>query len=147
MLKTLDISPDEKITKRSEPTNKAKTKTNVVKGLKAYLNGLKNYLTTYQGFKIRFVILKIYIYPDIFWIIICLIQIFNSWTSVIHLSLGTHATEYQNINEKNRMRYFLKNIFWLKHFPVTTNCRSRHSRVFCEKCSENFINFSEEHSQ
>ena len=25
---------------------------------------------------------------------------------------------------------FLKNIFWLKHFPVTTNCRSQHLRVF-----------------
>ena len=33
----------------------------------------------------------------------------------------------------NRMRYFFKNIFWSKHFPVTTNCRSRHSRVFLVK--------------
>ena len=33
----------------------------------------------------------------------------------------------------NRMRYFLKNIFWSKHFPATTNCRSRHSRVFLVK--------------
>ena len=48
----VDIFPDEKITKTSEPTNQAKTKTNVVKGLKTYLNGSKNYLTTYQGFNI-----------------------------------------------------------------------------------------------
>ena len=54
-----DIFPDEKITKKSEPTNQAKTKTNIVKGLKTYLNGSKNYLTTYQGFKICLVILKI----------------------------------------------------------------------------------------
>ena len=33
----------------------------------------------------------------------------------------------------NRMRYFFKNIFWSKHFPATTNCRSRHSRVFLVK--------------
>ena len=49
----LDIFPDEKIMRRSEPTNQAKTKTNIVRGLKTYLDGLKNYLTTYQGFKIR----------------------------------------------------------------------------------------------
>ena len=55
----VDIFPDEKITKRSEPTNQAKTKTNIVKGLKTYLNGLKNCLTTYQRFKICLVILKI----------------------------------------------------------------------------------------
>ena len=55
----IDIFPDEKITKRSEPTNQAKTKTNIAKGLKTYLNGSKDYLTTYQGFKIRLVILKI----------------------------------------------------------------------------------------
>ena len=53
------IFPDEKITKRSEPTNQAQTKINIAKGLKTYLNDLKNYLTTYQGFKIRHVILKI----------------------------------------------------------------------------------------
>ena len=35
----VDIFPDEKIKKRSEPTNQAKTKTNIVKGLKTYLNG------------------------------------------------------------------------------------------------------------
>ena len=45
--------------KRSEPTNQAQTKINIVKGLKTYLNDSKNYLTTYQGFKIRLVILKI----------------------------------------------------------------------------------------
>ena len=55
----VDIFPDEKITKRSEPTNQAQTKINIVKGLQTYLNDLKNYLTTNQGFKIRLVILKI----------------------------------------------------------------------------------------
>ena len=44
----IDIFPDEKITKRSEPTNQAPTKINFAKGLKAYLNDLRNYLTTYQ---------------------------------------------------------------------------------------------------
>ena len=51
--------PDEKIMKRSEPTNQAQTKINIVKSLQIYLNDLKNYLTTYQGFKIHLVILKI----------------------------------------------------------------------------------------
>ena len=46
------IFPDEKITKRSEPTNQAQTKINIVRCLKTYLNDFKNYLTTYQGFKI-----------------------------------------------------------------------------------------------
>ena len=55
----VDIFPDEKITKRSEPTNQAQTEINIVKGLQTYLNDLKNYLTTYQGFKIPLVILKI----------------------------------------------------------------------------------------
>ena len=55
----VDIFPDEKITKRSEPTNQAQTKINIVKSLQTYLNDLKNYLTTYQGFKIRLVIIKI----------------------------------------------------------------------------------------
>ena len=55
----VDIFPDEKITKRSEPTNQAKTKTNIAKGLRTYLNGSKNYLTTHQGLKICLVILKI----------------------------------------------------------------------------------------
>ena len=51
------ISPDEKITKRSEPTNQAQNKINITKGLKIYLNDLKNYLTTYQRFKMCLVIL------------------------------------------------------------------------------------------
>ena len=55
----VDIFPDEKITKRSEPTNQAKTKTNITKGLRTYPNGSKNYFTTYQGFKICLVIFKI----------------------------------------------------------------------------------------
>ena len=55
----VDIFPDEKITKKSEPTNQTLTKINIMKGLQTYLNDLKNYLTTYQGFKIRLVILKI----------------------------------------------------------------------------------------
>ena len=55
----IDIFSDEKITKKSEPTNQVKTKTNIAKGLKTYLNGLKNYLIMYQGFKICLVILKI----------------------------------------------------------------------------------------
>ena len=38
---------------------KAKTKINIARGLKTFLNDLKNYLTTYQGFKIHLVILKI----------------------------------------------------------------------------------------
>ena len=55
----VNIFPDEKNMNRSEPKNQAKTKTNIAKGLKTYLNGSKNYLTTYQGFKICLVILKI----------------------------------------------------------------------------------------
>ena len=53
------IFPDEDITKRSQHTNQAQTKINIVKSLQNYLNDLKNYFTTYQGFKIRLVILKI----------------------------------------------------------------------------------------
>ena len=55
----VDIFPDQKIMKRSEPTNQAQTKINIGNGLQTYLNDLKNYLTTYQGFKIHLVILKI----------------------------------------------------------------------------------------
>ena len=33
----------------------------------------------------------------------------------------------------NRMRKFLKNIFWSNYFPAATNCKSRHSRVFLVK--------------
>ena len=54
----VDIFPDEKIVKRSEPTNQSQTKINTAKSLKTYLNDLKNYLTTYQRFKIHLVILK-----------------------------------------------------------------------------------------
>ena len=43
----VEIFPDEKITKRSEPTNQAQTKMNIMKGLETYVNDLKNYLTTY----------------------------------------------------------------------------------------------------
>ena len=55
----VDIFPDEKITKRCNQTNQAKTRINIMKGLQTYLNDLKNYLTTYQRFKIRLVVLKI----------------------------------------------------------------------------------------
>ena len=55
----VDIFPDEKITKRSEPTNQAQTKINIVNSLQTYLNDLKNYLNTYHGFKICLVTFKI----------------------------------------------------------------------------------------
>ena len=55
----VDIFPDEKITKRSEPTNQALAKINIVKDLQTYLNDLKNDLATYQGFKMRLEIIKI----------------------------------------------------------------------------------------
>ena len=55
----IPIFPDEKITKKSEPTNEAQTKIHITKSLKTCLNDLKNYLNTYQGFKIHLVILKI----------------------------------------------------------------------------------------
>ena len=48
--------------------------------------------------------------------------------SVIHVILRSTCHSISNW-----MRYFLKNIFWLKHFPVTTNCRSQHLRVFLVK--------------
>ena len=72
-------------------------------------------------------------FPVMFFCEYC--EIFKNIYFVEHLPtaafvLGTHAIEYQNINEKNRMRYFLKNIFWSIYFPVTTNCKRRHSRVF-----------------
>ena len=62
----VDIFPDEKIRKRSEPTNQTQTKINIVKGLQTYLNDLSNYFTTYQGFKIRLEIIKILVHTDIF---------------------------------------------------------------------------------
>ena len=49
-------------------------------------------------------------------------------TSVIHLIPGSTCHWISN-----RMRYFLKNIFWSKHFPATTNCRSQYSWVFLKK--------------
>ena len=55
----IDIFPDEKIMKRSEPTNQAQTKINIAKGLKTYLNDFKNYPTTYQGFILCVKILKV----------------------------------------------------------------------------------------
>ena len=45
--------------KRSEPTNQAQGKINIAKGIQTYLNNFKNYLTTYEGFKIRLVTLKL----------------------------------------------------------------------------------------
>ena len=48
----VDICADEKIAKRSEPTNQAQTKINITKGLKTYLDDSKN-LTIYQEFKIQ----------------------------------------------------------------------------------------------
>ena len=47
----VDIFPDEKITKRSEPTNQAQAKINIAKSLET-VNDLRNYLTIYQGFKV-----------------------------------------------------------------------------------------------
>ena len=45
--------------KRCEPTNQTQGKINIAKGIQTYLNNLKNYLTTYEGFKIRLVTLKL----------------------------------------------------------------------------------------
>ena len=41
----------------------------------------------------------------------------------------------------NRMRYFLKTIFWSEHFPAITNCRSQHSQMFLVKPVLNFHKF------
>ena len=60
MLMTLAFSQMKKSQREVNPTNQAKTKTNIAKGLKIYLNGSKSYLTTYQGFKICLLILKIF---------------------------------------------------------------------------------------
>ena len=49
-------------------------------------------------------------------------------TSVIHLIPGSMCHWISN-----RMRYIFKKIFWSKHFPATTNCRSWHSWVFLVK--------------
>ena len=52
---------------RTEANQQTKHKRRFVKGVQTYLNELKNDLTTYQGFKIRLVILKILgKYTDIF---------------------------------------------------------------------------------
>ena len=51
-------------------------------------------------------------------------------TSVMHLVPGMTCHWISNW-----MRYFLKNVFWLKHFPATTNYRSWHLRVFVLKIS------------
>ena len=56
----VDIFPDEKIMKINEPTNQAQTKINTTKGPNTYSNNLKSYPTTYKGFKICLVILKIH---------------------------------------------------------------------------------------
>ena len=56
----VDIFPDEKVKKRSEPAKQAQTKINIVKGLQTYLNDLKNYPAPYQEFKIRLEIIKIF---------------------------------------------------------------------------------------
>ena len=63
----VDIFPDEKIRKRSEPTNQAKTKTNIAKVLKTYLNGSKSHLTTLiKGLKNVLRFLKSFVNIDIF---------------------------------------------------------------------------------
>ena len=46
-------------------------------------------------------------------------------TSVIHLIPGSTCDWISNW-----MRYFFRNIFWSKHFPEATNCRSWYSGVF-----------------
>ena len=64
----VDIFPDEKITKRSEPTNQAQTKINIVKGLQTYLNDLKIILPLIKGLKYVLWFLKSLVNTDIFWI-------------------------------------------------------------------------------
>ena len=49
-------------------------------------------------------------------------------TSVIHLILGSTCHWISD-----EMRYFFKNIFWSKHCPAITSCRSQLSRVFLVK--------------
>ena len=44
---------------------------------------------------------------DIFKIFLNICYALNPWE---------HVIEYQNTNEKNQIRYFLKNIFWSKYF-------------------------------
>ena len=47
----VDIFPDEKITKRIEPTNQVQTKINIEKVRQTYLNGLKIILPLVKGLK------------------------------------------------------------------------------------------------
>ena len=61
----VDIFPDEKIKKRTEPANQAQTKINIVKGLQTDLNDLKNYPAPYQEFKIVLRLLKSLVNTDI----------------------------------------------------------------------------------
>ena len=106
----VDILPDEKITTRSEPANQAKTKTNIAKGLKIYLNDLKNYL------RIRLVIVKIL---GKYWYIlnnIRLIQIFNSWTSVIHLIPGNTCHWISKHKWKKSNEIFFEKYILVKTF-------------------------------
>ena len=64
----VDIFPDEKITKGSEPTKQAQTKINIVKGFQNYLNDLKTILPLIKGLKYVFWLLKSLVHTDIFWI-------------------------------------------------------------------------------
>ena len=79
----VDIFPDEKATKRSEPN---KPSTNQDK----YRERSSNFCYT-----------------------------LNPW-------------EHMPLNFKSK-EIFFKKYFWSKYFPATTNCRSRHSRVFLVK--------------
>ena len=63
----VDIFPDKKITKKSEPTNQVQTKKSIVKGLQAYLNDLKNCLII-KGLKYFLWFLKSLVNTDTFWI-------------------------------------------------------------------------------
>ena len=62
----IDISPDEKITKRSEPTNQAQIKINIVKDLQTLLNDLKIILPLIKGLKYLLPLLKSLVNTDIF---------------------------------------------------------------------------------
>ena len=72
-----------------------------------------------------------------------LVQMNKAWREVnqtnhvhtkINIMKGLHLIPGSTCHWiSNQMRYFFKNIFWSKHFPATTNCRSWHSRVFLVK--------------
>ena len=64
----VDIFPDEKMMKGSEPTNQAKTKTNTTKCLLTYLNDSKIILPLIKGLKYVSWFLKSFVSTDIFWI-------------------------------------------------------------------------------